>query len=222
MLAIALPESRTRSLLSRFLQAAMALLVAGWFASACAQPSAGQDYVQINPPLNTDAGAGRIEVTEFFWYGCPHCHALEPEINPWIKKLPKDVTFRRIPAMFNDNWAVAGRIFYTLEAMNELERLHTPLFDAIHKDNLRVTNKSALDEWLKRNNVDVAKFDATAKSFAVESRVKRAVDLTHAVKQMDGVPAIVVNGRQLVVAGSPKKMLETTDFLIESARKGGK
>ena len=214
------------NLLKQFLRFALTAVLAGASAVALAQaqPVAGKDYQVISAPQNTDA-PGKVEVVEFFWYGCPHCYNLEPAIQPWSKKLPKDVVFRRIPAMFNENWATAGRIFYTLEAMGELERLHLPLFDAIHKDNLRITSKSAFDEWLKKQNVDVAKFDSTVKSFAVEGRIKRATQLTQAYAQMDGVPALIVNGRYLALSsmsGSNEKLLATVDYLIGISREPAK
>ena len=183
-------------------------------------PQEGRDYQLISPAQNTDA-PGKIEVIEFFWYGCPHCYALEPSIEQWTKKLPKDVLFRRVPAMFNDNWAAAGRVFYTLEAMGELDRLHKPLFDAIHKDNLRITNSSALASWLEKNKVDVKKYETTAKSFGVESKMRRAAQMTEAYK-FDGVPAISVDGRFVALssqAGSPQGLLSTADYLIGLARK---
>jgi thiol:disulfide interchange protein DsbA len=198
------------------------LLAALALAGAAALPVAAQQvvpFLEINPPLPTDAGAGKIEVVEFFWYECPHCYSLEPRVEAWLRKLPKDVEFRRVPAMFNQQWALSGRIFYTLEAIGELDRLHRPLFDAIHKDGLKVTNQRQLMDWLERQKVDVAKFNAAFKSFAVESRMKRALELT-AGSKIDSVPQIMVNGRYLVSADSAKgDMLLVVDSLIEHARK---
>jgi protein dithiol oxidoreductase (disulfide-forming) len=213
--------------MNRTLAAAARSLVALGFAAVAALASAadlvpGKDYNVLNPPQPTDA-AGKIEVIEFFWYGCPHCYSLEAPLEGWIKKLPADVSFRRVPAMFNENWAVAGRIHYTLDAMGQLNRLHKPLFDAIHKDSLRITSESALADWLKKMNVDPAEFQKTAKSFSVESRVRRAIQMTEAYK-FDGVPAMAVNGRYVALssqAKSPDRLLENVDALIAMARKEG-
>ncbi len=175
-------------------------------------------YLEINPPLPTDA-PGKLEVVEFFWYECPHCYSLEPRIEAWLKKLPKDVEFRRVPAMFNQQWALSGRVYYTLEAIGELDRLHKPLFEAIHKGGLKITNMKQLQDWLERQKVDLAKFNAAFKSFAVESRLKRALELTSA-SGIESVPQMMVNGRYLVSADSAKgDMLLVVDALIEQARK---
>lgn len=191
-----------------------ALVAAGFTAPAQAQ---GQPYTELKEPIPTD-GSG-VEVIEFFWYGCSHCYAFEPYIERWQKTLPPDVSFRRVPAMFNRNWAEAGRVYYTLEAMNLLDRLHQPLFDAIHQDRLRITQENQLRDWLTRQKVDVDKYFATAQSFSVESKLKRAAVLTEA-SRINGVPAMLVNGRYLVSAevGSQEKMLQIVNTLIERSR----
>jgi len=201
----------------------LAVAAAALAAAIAPAPAAAQSvgaYLEINPPISTDT-QGKIEVVEFFWYECPHCYALEPFLETWIKKLPKDVEFRRVPAMFNQRWAVSGRVYYALDAIGELDRLHKPLFDAIHKDGLRITDERQLADWLGRQKVDVAKFNAALKSFSVESRLKRAVDLTQASK-IDAVPALMVNGRYLILAGAgntEQRMIGTADSLIAALRK---
>jgi len=187
------------------------------FVSASAQ-NPPREFYELSTPLPTDS-PGKVEVTEFFWYGCPHCYALEPSLEEWVLKLPKDVVFKRIPAIFNDNWAASARIYYTFEAMGLLPRLHRAFFDAIHKDNLRPTSESQVLDWLKQHGVDTAQFQAAEKSFATESRLRRAAQLLEQSK-IDGVPAIVVQGRYVVVAASsPSQMLQTVDKFIDQARK---
>ena len=186
-------------------------------------PAAAQQqpaFTELHPPLPTDSKA-KIEVVEFFWYECPHCYALEPLLETWIKKLPKDVEFRRIPATFNERWVLSARVYYALEAMGLVDKLHRPLMDAIHKDRLRVTDERQLTEWLQGKGVDVSKFSATLKSFAVESRLKRAQSLVQG-SRIDGVPALMVNGQYVVAAGaggSEERMLAIADSLIERSRK---
>jgi thiol:disulfide interchange protein DsbA len=178
-------------------------------------PQAGTDYAEIKQPLPVDSG-NKVEVLEFFWYNCPHCYALEPTLEPWVKKLPKDTQFRRVPAIFNDQWALAGRAYYALEATGDVERLHRALFDAIHKDGLKITDEKALTEWVGRKGVDAAKFSAAYRSFAVESKLKRALQLTQAY-QLDGVPALAVQGKYVISAGkhgNNASMLATADFLV--------
>lgn len=192
----------------------LALLGASFTAQAQGQI---KPYLELTQPLPT--GGEGIEVIEFFWYGCSHCYAFEPYIERWLKELPADVKFRRVPAMFNRQWAEAGRVYYTLESMNLLDRLHRPLFDAIHQQHLRITNESQLRDWLSRQKVDVDKYFATAQSFTVEGKLRRAAALTEGSK-ITGVPALLVNGRYLVSAeiGSQTEMLQVTDALIERER----
>jgi thiol:disulfide interchange protein DsbA len=172
----------------------------------------------LTDPLPTDS-PGKVEVVEFFWYGCPHCYALEPALQSWIEKLPRDVVFKRIPAIFNDNWGASARVYYTLESMGQLNRLHRPFFDALHRDNLRPTFESDLLAWLSANGVDRQQYQAAAKSFAVEGRMKRAAQLIDAAR-ISGVPAIVVQGRHVVnAAHSPQQMLASVDQFIAAERK---
>jgi len=205
-------------MIRRFLAAAAFASTVLALAPAAAQQPPG--VVELNPPLPTDA-KGKIEVVEFFWYECPHCYALEPALEAWIKTLPSDVEFRRVPATFNDRWNISARVFYALEAMGLLDKLHRPLLDAIHKDRLRITDERQLTEWLQAKGVDVAKFSSTLKSFAVEGRLKRATILVQGSK-IDGVPALMVNGQYVIgagVGGSEERMLVIASSLIDRSRK---
>jgi thiol-disulfide isomerase/thioredoxin len=103
----------------------------------------------LKPELPVET-QGKIEVLEFFWYGCPHCYSLEPLLETWLKKLPADIQFKRVPAVFNERWAKDAAIFYALEASGNLERLHRPLFDAIHRDRLKTDDGQALGQWLAK------------------------------------------------------------------------
>ncbi|MDP2639084.1 MAG: thiol:disulfide interchange protein DsbA/DsbL [Betaproteobacteria bacterium] len=207
-------------MLKRLLAALVVFFAVG---VAQAQPAAGVEYRGLSPAQPTDT-PGKIEVIEFFWYGCPHCYNFEPVIEPWVKKLPKDVHFRRIPAMFNDEWAKGGRAYYALEAIGELERLHKALFDAVHTGSkLRVADEAALTEWLGKQSVDTKKFAAAYRSFSVEGKLKRAAQLTQAYK-IEGVPAMAVNGNYVVITDNIKsfeQLLAVTDYLVEQSRKKG-
>lgn len=174
--------------------------------------------LKLAQPVDTQ---GRIEVIEFFWYGCIHCYNLEPVIESWLKKLPPDAQFRRVPAVFNDRWARDAAIFYALEALGALERLHRPLFDAIHRERLRTDDPQALAEWLRKNQVDPQKFDETSKSFGVQSKVRRAHQLSIAYG-IDGTPAMAVHGRYTVSAEQGRSrdgLLATVDYLIGVVRR---
>jgi thiol:disulfide interchange protein DsbA len=174
-----------------------------------------QGYIEVKPPVPVE-GTNKIEVLEFFWYGCIHCYNLEPAIEEWVKTLPKDVEFRRVPAVFNERWALDASIFYAMEAMGLLEKLHRPLFDAIHKDRLRTDDKQAFSEWLTRQGVDAKKFIDTAQSFGVRSKMRRATQLTLAYK-IDGTPAMAVHGRYSIPAQAG--MLKVVDSLVDRVRK---
>lgn len=193
----------------------LTLAVAALPLFAWAQPQGGQDYMVLEVPQRVE-DPGKIEVIEFFWYGCPHCYNLEPALENWVKKLPRDVTFRRIPAVLSQAWARDAQIFYTLEALGVLERLNRPLYDAIHRDRLRTDKSDALNEWLAKNGVDPKKFNETLRSFGVQSKARRAAQLTIAY-QVDGTPAIAVQGRYVVPGSS--RILQTTDYLIDFVRK---
>ena len=191
-------------------------------AYAQGSPVEGVDYIELKPPQAVEA-PGKIEVLEFFWYRCPHCYALEPDLESWVKRLPRDVQFKRVPGILNDDWAVDARIFYTLDAIGELERLHGPLFDVIHQQGgVRLRGdafaKWAAD-WLAKQNVEMAKYDGAFHSFSVESKLRRAAQMSRSYR-LDGVPTLTVQGRYLVVASTSRRaMLATADFLIGEARK---
>ena len=179
-------------------------------------------YSELNPPQPVDADGKKVEVVEFFWYGCPHCYNLEPLIETWSKKLPPDVEFRRIPAVFNERWAHDAAIYYTFEVLGVLPKLHRPFFDAIHRDRLRTDDPTAMTEWLGRHGVDSKRFFDTMKSFGVQSKTRRAAQLSVAYK-IDGTPAMAVQGRYTVSAdqgGSREGMLDTVSYLVNMVRKG--
>jgi protein dithiol oxidoreductase (disulfide-forming) len=190
-----------------------ALLAAPW-AAALAQRGA-PPYMELNPPQPVET-TGKIEVLEFFWYGCIHCYNLEPRIETWLKTLPKDVEFRRVPAVFNERWGHDAAIFYAFEAMGVLDKVHRPFFDAIHRDRLRTDKPEDLNAWLQKQGIDQKKFEATVKSFGVQSKTRRAVRLTSDYK-IDGTPAMAVQGRYTVGAGDG--MLDTVNQLVAAVRK---
>ena len=173
------------------------------------------DYVELNPPQPVET-TDKIEVLEFFWYGCIHCYNLEPKLETWLKTLPKDVEFRRVPAVFNERWAHDASIYYAFEAMGLLDKLHRPFFDSIHRARLRTDNWQNLAAWLEKQDVDTKKFETTFKSFGVQSKTKRAIRLTTGYK-IDGTPAMAVHGRYTVP--SSEGMLGTVNQLVAQVRK---
>ena len=190
------------------------------FTPAMTRAQARPAYTELNPPLQVEA-AGKIEVLEFFWYGCIHCYNFEPVIESWLKKLPPDVQFRRVPAVFNERWAHDAAIFYTFEALGVFDKVHRAFYDAIHRERLRSDNPKALAEWLQKQGLDEKKFVETMKSFGVQRKTKRAAIMTNAYK-IDGTPAMAVHGRYTISAEQGRSfegMLQTVSALVEQLRK---
>jgi len=193
-------------------------MVLAFAASAQGTPTENIDYVELKTPQPTES-PGKIEVIEFFWYRCPHCYALEPDLESWVKRLPRDVQFRRVPGILNDDWAIDARIFYVLEALGQVDRLHRPFFDAIHQRGASLrgdTYAKWAAEWLSKQGVDMKKYDELYRSFTVQTKMNRAIQMARAYR-LDGVPTLAVQGRYVTIANS--RMLSTTDFLIGEARK---
>jgi thiol:disulfide interchange protein DsbA len=186
-------------------------------------PVEGTHYVRLNQPVPTVAEAGKIEVIEFFWYGCPHCNAFEPTLEAWVKKLPADVVFRRVPVAFREEPFVAHqRIFYALEALGQIEAMHRKVFYAIHNDRAQLSKPAEISAFMAKNGLDGAKFLDTYNSFGVQTKVRQAKQLAEAYK-IDGVPALGVQGRYFTsgtLAGNTDRALEVTNFLVQRARKG--
>jgi len=163
-------------------------------------------------------------VVEFFSYNCPHCAAFEPRLESWVKQLPADVAFKRIPVPFVGNdTEPKQRLYYTLEAMGKLDELHLKVFQAIHQQRQSLTGDAGIVGWIeKQPGIDAKKFNELFKSFTVVGKAKRAMQLTTDYK-VEGVPALGVAGRFYVdggTAGSLERALQVTDFLIGEARKG--
>lgn len=198
---------------------------AGPLSPALAQ-TAGRDYVPINPPQPTDT-AGKIEVLEFFHYGCPHCNHFYPLLSAWAAKLPADVVLRKVPVTFGGNPALTNlaKLYYTLEALGKLPELDGAVFQAMHTENLRnLPDERVMQEWAVKKGIDGKKFAETLNSFTVVSKVRRGEQVAKAYRN-DGVPSLIVDGKyQIVTLEDQAAMLVTADKLIAKVRseKGGK
>lgn len=184
---------------------------------------AGKQYTVLESPVPVSQ-PGKIEVVELFWYGCPHCYAFEPYINPWIEKLPADVNFHRIPAMFGGIWDVHGQMFLTLETMGVEHSVHTAVFDAIHKEHKMFKTPEEMADFVATKGVDKSKFLETYNSFAVKGMVTKYKQLAQAYG-VSGVPTMIVNGKyrfDLGSAGGPEEILKVADTLIEKERQASK
>jgi protein dithiol oxidoreductase (disulfide-forming) len=189
-------------------------------AFAQARPVEGKDYVRLAQPQPVPAG--KIEVIEFFWYGCPHCNAFEPMLEAWTKKLPPDVSFRRVPVAFREEPFVPHqKIFYALEATGQLEALHRKVFYAIHVERQRLDKVAEIAAFVAKNGGDAAKFTEMFNSFSVQTKAAQARKLAESYL-VDGVPSMGVHGRYYTsgtLAGTPQRSLEVTDFLVQTIRK---
>ena len=193
-----------------------AMLCMGLAGAAFAQRA---PFTVLNPAQPTEGG-GKIEVIEFFWYGCPHCYHLEPAIVSWEKNAPKDVVFKRVPAA-HGGWASLASVYYTFEAMGLLEKMHAKVFEAIHKQNLNLGNKNVRDDWLAKQGVDVAKFNDVEKSFSVMTKLQRARQMSASYK-IDSVPQLVVNGKYVISsesAGGMERMIPAVELAVGAARR---
>jgi thiol:disulfide interchange protein DsbA len=183
-------------------------------------PVEGTHYVRLAQPVPV-AVPGKIEVIEFFWYGCPHCNAFEPMLDAWQKKLPADVAFRRVPVAFRDEPYVAHqRIFYALDEMKQVESMHRKVFYAIHNDHQRMDKPADIAAFMTKNGIDGNKFLEHYNGFSMQARLAQAAQLAKAYR-IDGVPSIGVQGRYFTspsMAGSPDRSLAVADWLIQQSR----
>ncbi|MEO8385004.1 MAG: thiol:disulfide interchange protein DsbA/DsbL [Betaproteobacteria bacterium] len=179
---------------------------------------AQQGITPLNPPQPVE-NDGKVEVLEFFAYGCIHCANLEPSLEAWAKKQPADVKLKRVPspaAIMNIDSTV---IFYTLEALGQLDRLHAKIFEAVHLEKVMLGNPALLNKWLEKNGVDPKKYEEAQKSFSVVTKVKRAYKMIEDYK-INATPTMVVNGRYLLeqgVGGAPA-LFANIDQLIAQTR----
>lgn len=188
-------------------------------AGLAAEPQAGREFKPIVPPLATPKG--KIEVIEFFSYGCPHCSDFHPLVSQWSAKLPKDVSFRRIPVSFNrPEWARLSRIYFALEATGDLAKFDAAVFIAIHEQRVVFKTDEAVIAWAASKGIDGKKFGDALASFSMQSKVQRA-DQEASAARISGVPALAVDGRFLLnneAVSNYDELLKLADTMIAKAR----
>ena len=185
----------------------------------------GIEYKLVIPPVRT-SDKEKIEVVELFWYGCPHCYSFEPKLNKWKKTMPANVTFKRIPAIFPNRttWEAHARAYYTAELLGVVDKVHQPLFDAIHKHRQKIVTEQALANFFAQHGVDEKTFKDTYNSFGVTMKVNISRDLTRRY-QIDGVPTMIVDGKYRTHASltnGQAGMLKVVDHLIDKITRAGK
>jgi thiol:disulfide interchange protein DsbA len=200
--------------LFRQLFVVLALLCATY---AQAEVVAGRDYKVMNSPMPTSSGK-KVEVLEFFFYGCPHCYHLHPYISAWEKKMPKDVVLEYVPVIFNDSWEPMAHTYYALEAMGKIKDLHDPLFEAWNVQNIDLSDESRITEFVAKHGVDRSKFDAGYNSFAVSSKIARSNQLVQSYG-IRGTPTIAVDGKYIITGLQPQETIRVLDEVVALARK---
>lgn len=180
----------------------------------------GESYSKLTKPIATQSG-DKIEVLEFFWYGCPHCFSFEPTLRKWKKSLPDNVKFIRMPSPLNPRWMIHTKTYYALEIMGEGDKHHDAIFAAMHTKKMKLHSKASLADFLATQGVDKKTFLATFDSFAVEMRAKQAMQLGQKFK-VSGVPMLAINGKYTISgsqAGSYTGMTNVADHLIKMESK---
>ncbi len=182
--------------------------------------SEGVQYSKLTNAVSTNSG-DKVEVLEFFWYGCPHCFRFEPTISKWIKNKPANVNFMRVPAPINPSWVPHTKAYYALEMMGKGEQYHGALFKAIHIDRKKIRDLASITKFLVSQGVNEKAFKDAVNSFAVEMRVRKAMQLTKNYK-LSGVPMLAVNGKYTISAqqaGGYDGMINIANYLISKEAK---
>ncbi len=185
-------------------------------------PQDGVDFLTLDKAVPVDAPAGKVEVVEFFWYSCPHCNHFEPQLEAWLKKLPKDVAFRRAPVSFRPDFEPQQKLYYALEALGKVDEMQMKVFDAIHVQRQQLTTADQIMAWAgTQSGINKAKFVEAYNSFPVATKVRKATQLQDQYK-VQGVPALGIAGKFYTdgtQAGTMDRALVVTDFLIGQSRR---
>jgi len=178
----------------------------------------GIEYLKINPAVSTSVKDGQVEVVELFWYMCPHCFRFEPVMQKWLKNKPKNVVFKRVPAIFSPRWKFFAKIFYTSQLLEVEEKIHEPLFKAIHEKKARLGNEAAMATFFEKHaGIKKKDFMDVFNSFSVDAKVRKAEDLSKRYKAQ-GVPTLIINGKWRTggtIAGGHEGMIQVADYLIK-------
>jgi len=195
-------------------------LIVGANAQGTSKFKEGADY-QVLPAAQPLDSKGKVEVIEFFWYGCPHCFDFEPKLSAWVKRQNKDVLFRRIPVAFSDDLLPHNQLFYALEALGKAEALNQKVMNAIHIEKKRLLNESEIADWVVAQGIDRNTFLASYRAFTTVTKARGALKIFEAYG-LDGVPSIAIQGRYITapsIAGTEEKAIAVMDYLVDKVRK---
>jgi thiol:disulfide interchange protein DsbA len=216
---LVLPDALTTPVIAAF--GALALLIA--LTAAALTPTTawaqeideGIDYNVVEQPMRAQDGDD-VEVLELFWYGCPHCYHLEPNIKQWLARKPDGVSFRRLPAAASPRWVPHAKAYYAAEMLGQLDKLHEPLFKALHDERRKIFSDQQIIAFAAEQGIDEDAFRNAYNSFPVDMQVRKSGELVRHYK-IDGVPAMVVNGKYVTSAtqaGSTDRMFLIVDQLV--------
>jgi thiol:disulfide interchange protein DsbA len=204
-----------------WLSVALLLSTIGLSMPLLAAPQIGQEFDAVAQTVVTEDN-NKIEVMEIFWYGCSHCYYMEQPLHAWIKKLPNDVYFKRMPGLPNPSWTPMAQTYFTMEALGIVDQLHNKLFEAVHKQkSLNPTDQKAALNWIVSNSgLDRKKVEDTFNSFTVSNNLKRAAQVFRS-SGATGVPSLMIDGKYITsgtMAGSNEKALEVVDYIVNNIR----
>lgn len=208
----------------QFLGNSLKLAAAASLPMAASSPLQAQatQYNMVNPPLTT-VNPDKIEVLEYFWFGCPHCFAFEPAINEWAESKPDDVDFVRHAPPLNQGWTAHSEAFYAAELLGVTDKFFEPLFNAIHRERRQLRDRKSISKFaaeLGIDDLDKDKMHETMKSFAVNAKIRQAMQMATA-SRVNAVPTVVVNGKYLStvsMAGGHKQIIDLINELVEKER----
>jgi thiol:disulfide interchange protein DsbA len=192
---------------------ALSLLVSS---AALADAQLGKEYSLLNPPQPTSTK--KIEVLEFFFYGCSHCFHLHPKLSEWEKTMPKDVEMILVPTIFRDSWEPMANTYYALESMGQQRQLHDALFRAWNEDKIDLSDEARIGDFVSKHGVDRAKFSAAYNSFSMKSKVTRAKQMIRSYS-ISGTPTLVVDGKYVIEGLQPEETIRALKEVIVLARK---
>jgi protein dithiol oxidoreductase (disulfide-forming) len=198
---------------------ALALMLAAVPIAASAQIQVGREFNRLDPPRPVATGS-RIELIEFFYYGCPVCYETQPLLSRWLVTAPDYVEIRRVPAMSSENWEPFAKLYYALEALEQIGRLHWPIYDNIHFEDVALNDEKVMADWVSRNGVERQKFIDAYDSPAIRAKVKAARELIK-VYDVRSVPTFVIDGKYLTsasLAGGTRQVIQVLDELVKRAR----
>lgn len=175
------------------------------------------DYKLVQPAQPTHSG-NKVEVLEFFFYGCSHCYNLHPLLSEWEKKMPRDVTLEYVPTIFNPSWEPMANTYYALELMGKHKQLHDQLFTAWNVNNTDLGDLAKISAFVAKNGVDSKAFADNYQSFSVQTKVMRSKQMTQSYA-LRGTPTIVVDGKYLITGLQPADTIKVLNDLVEMARK---